>query len=117
MNILETYLNELNNIKHNRFFHISTNDLNNKILKPKIPFNTFIESGYENKTIPRISFSTSVDYCLMALGKNIKGYIFNVYEPYDYKNIKIINNDEIIKKNILLMLNILKRFGLYLIVK
>jgi hypothetical protein len=96
-NLIESYLNELNE-SSKRYYHVSTDNLNNKILYPRIPSNTYIDRGYENNTIPRISFALDIDHCLLALGKNIKGKVFNVYEPYDYNSIKVITNDELIKK-------------------
>ena len=82
-----------------KLYHISEEDLDNKLLTPRIPKNYMTKNNYENNTIPRISFSTSIDGCLMGMSQNLKDTIFNVYEPEDYNDLKIISNKDIIKNN------------------
>ncbi len=71
-------------------YHISEKNLNNEILYPRIPSNYMAKNGYEDNKIPRISFSKSIDGCLMALSANIKGKEFYIHMPID-DNIKIKN--------------------------
>ena len=76
-------------------YHISEKNLDNKILYPRIPNNYMTKNGYEDNKTPRVSFSKSIDGCLIALSANIKGKEFYIYEPID-NNVKIksiTNND------------------------
>lgn len=63
------------------FFVSSEDDLHTKEITPRIPKNYMTDNGYEDDKTPRISFSTSIDGCLMGLGKNISNQIFYVYQP------------------------------------
>lgn len=63
------------------FFVSSEDDLHTKEVTPRIPKNYMTDNGYEDDKTPRISFSTSIDGCLMGLGKNISNQIFYVYQP------------------------------------
>ena len=96
--ILETYLRELT--ESQRLFHVSTHHQIKKLI-PKIPDNFYTKNDWENKTIKRISVSTDIDHCLLALGYNVinESKIFSVYEPKDYSKIKVLSNREIIKKD------------------
>ena len=52
-----------------------------EIIHPRIPDNYMTQHGYEDNKTPRISFSTSIDGCLMGLGKNVSNQVFYVYQP------------------------------------
>ena len=61
-------------------FHISKEDLSNKILVPRIPTNSwFIDNGYEDNKTPRICVAKSMDNCLTAIGDDSKDMVLNVY--------------------------------------
>jgi len=47
-----------------RLFHISSKDLDGRVLVPKIPDNMFTKMGIENNTIPRISFAPDVKHII-----------------------------------------------------
>lgn len=84
-----------------KLFHISSNDLNNKIITPKIPDNILTKMGIENNSIPRISFAPEIKYSLLAIGYNrLKSGpdILNVYEPDNYRSLKIIDSKELDQK-------------------
>lgn len=84
-----------------RIYHISSNDLHEKILIPKIPQNILTKLGVENNTIPRISFSPSISHSLLAIGSNRIRQgpkVLNVFEPSNYSKIKTISNKELQKK-------------------
>jgi len=87
-----------------RLFHIShTSRADIKIMIPKIPENEYVRNGWEDGTIPRISFALDVDHCILALGFNtIKNNtkIYKVYEPSDYSKIKVKTNKELIRKDL-----------------
>lgn len=65
----------------NLFFISSEGDLHETEMAPRIPNNYMTENGYEDNKTPRISFSTSIDGCLMGLGKNVSNQVFYVYQP------------------------------------
>ena len=61
-------------------FHVSEENLNNKVLTPRIPTNSwFIDNGYEDNKTPRICVTKSIDNCLIAIGDDIKDMVLNVY--------------------------------------
>lgn len=60
-------------------YFISNQYLDDKTLKPRVPTNYLTENGYEDNTTKRVCLSTSVDGCLAAMSRNIKGEIFHVY--------------------------------------
>lgn len=74
----ESVVTESSNIN---LYHLSTNNLDSKILKPRIPDNFLVKNGYENSTIKRVCFATSIDKCLRAMSYNIKGIEFYVHIP------------------------------------
>lgn len=83
---------------HAALYHISLYNLDNKILEPKVPYNFFTQHNYENTNIKRISFAPTIEQCLLAIGGNLEGRIFYVHEPFEYLNLKTIDN-EVINKN------------------
>lgn len=75
-------------------YHISETDLSGKTLKPRIPSNFMTKNGYEDGKTPRVSFSKSIDGCLMGLGGNIQNKKFYVYKATGkYKTKNITNRD------------------------
>lgn len=70
-------------------YFVSKEELDQKVLVPKIPNNFLTEHGYEDNVTPRICFSDDVGNCLMALSQNLEGQTFNVYTPYDVKDYQV----------------------------
>lgn len=81
-------------IKYNgKLYFISIKDINNNVLFPKIPTNYFTKYSYEDNIHKRVCFCKTIEKCLMALSRNCKDLIFNVYGVDD------INNYQIYKPN------------------
>jgi len=101
--ILETYLLEIQSTT--KLYHLSQSDLDGKIIKPSVPSNIFTKLGLEDSKIPRISFASTISQCITAIGNNrIEGNSekkYYVFEPDDYNKIKIISNDELIRRKLI----------------
>lgn len=81
-----------------KLYHISEKDIDGNTLIPRIPSNYFTKNGFEDDTTPRVSFSTSIQGCLMGLSQNCKGKTYYVYSPetdIDSKNIYKPNIKEV----------------------
>ena len=63
-----------------KLYFISTENIKDNLLFPRIPDNFFTKNGYEDNIHKRVCFCKTVDKCLMALSKNCEGLVFNVYE-------------------------------------
>ena len=74
-------LNNINESKSDNLYFISENNMDGKILQPRIPNNYFTQNGYEENQTKRVCFSTSIDKCLMALSMNCKGKEYYVHQP------------------------------------
>ncbi len=80
-----TYINEgthKTNVFRN-IYHVSTENLDGKILHPRIPNNKLTEHDLEENKTPRVCFCKSIDKCLMALSDNLKDKEFYVHIPAD----------------------------------
>lgn len=62
-----------------KLYYISEKQLDSNIILPKIPNNYFTRNDYEDSKVKRVCFCKSIDKCLMALSKNCKDLVFNVY--------------------------------------
>lgn len=63
-------------------YHVSYQYLGKKtILYPRVPINSMTRKGFEDNHTGRVCFCPTVQKCLMALSKNIKGQTFSVYIP------------------------------------
>lgn len=101
MNYIDKYINNIifENKNNGNLFHLSESNLDGEILKPRIPDNYMTKNNFEDNETKRISFSTSIDGCLIAMGKNLKNKIFNVHIPSKPINEKyIINTKELENK-------------------
>ena len=81
-----------------RLFHISSKNLDGRVLIPSVPSNILTKLGVEDNKTPRLSFAPSVNYAILAIGYNrIKSgpKILDVFEPEDYKKLKIIKDKEL----------------------
>ena len=67
--------------KGNNLFFLSQNNMDGKILTPRIPKNYFTDNGFEDNKIKRVCFASSVDKCLMGLSMNCKDKEFYVHVP------------------------------------
>ncbi len=72
-----------------KLYFISEKQLNSNVLLPKMPNNYFTQNGYEDSKTKRVCFCKSIDKCLMALSKNCKDLVFNVYEVDDTDNYEV----------------------------
>jgi hypothetical protein len=68
-------------IKTKLLFHLSEVNVDNTILTPRIPNNWLIQNGFEDGTIPRVSFSLNINGALRALSKNLNNKILYVHTP------------------------------------
>jgi hypothetical protein len=66
-----------------KLYCISKENLDGKLLTPRVPKNYFTENGYEDATTPRVCFTPDVGKCLTALSQNCAGQTYYVYEPTD----------------------------------
>lgn len=78
-------------------YHLSLSN-KPKLMIPTIPDNYMTKHGYENNTVRRICLSTSIDGCLMAMSSNIKGKTFYIMTPENMEGLKVIRNEEIVKR-------------------
>lgn len=65
----------------NHIYHISKDNLNGKVLHPRIPHNRLTEQDLEENKTARICFCPSIDRCLMAMSDNLKDKEFYVHIP------------------------------------
>lgn len=79
---------KLTNYKGPMYF-ISTSNMDNKTLEPRVVDNYFTRNGYEDNTTKRVSFAPSVNRCLMGLSQDVSNKDFYVYEPSDRSNLDI----------------------------
>lgn len=74
-----------------KLYHLSRNPILDRILLlPRVPINNQTKYGYENNTIKRISFSTSIDGALASIGCNHENIKMYVYSPINIDKTKII---------------------------
>jgi len=101
MNLSEYIAFITEDIDNIRVFHISNNII--KILQPKIPNNFYTKMGWEDGKIKRISVAPDIDHCILSIGNNKVAEnpkIYRVYEPIDYDKIKVMTNQELIRRNL-----------------
>lgn len=71
-----------------KLYFLSEKKLDSNNILPKVPDNYFTQSGYEDNKVKRVCLCKSIDKCLMALSKNCKDLVFNVYvidDAYNYE--------------------------------
>lgn len=73
-----------------KLYHLSTTNMNNSYLTPRIPSNYFTKNGYEDSKTKRVCFSTEIDGSLMGMSRNLEGETLYVHEPVDTSKLKII---------------------------
>lgn len=79
---------KLTNYKGPMYF-ISTSNMDDKTLEPRVVDNYFTRNGYEDNTTKRVSFAPSVNQCLMGLSQDVSNKDFYVHEPSDRSNLDI----------------------------
>lgn len=73
-------------------YHISREDLNHKVLNPRIPKNRY---GCEDGKTPRVCFAITIEGCLNAINRN-SNTEFNVYIPKERSlRYKLPTKDEV----------------------
>lgn len=65
--------------KDKTLYFLSTKNMDDERLQPRIPNSALIDNGSEDSTTKRICFCPSIDKCLMALSRNIAGQEFYVH--------------------------------------
>lgn len=81
-----------------KFYHVSEQNIHNKILYPRVPDNYMTNIGAEENETPRVCFAETIDGALAALGQNIEGKKFYVYTA-DITNQRFLTNLTIVQKN------------------
>lgn len=79
-----TIINESKKMFNHKLYHLSTKNLDNTTLTPRLPDNFLTKNGYEENTTKRVCFTTSIDKSLMAMSMNLKGVELYVHEPVSY---------------------------------
>lgn len=79
---------KLTNYKGPMYF-ISTKNMDDQTLEPRVVDNFFTRNGYEDNTTKRVSFAPSVNQCLMGLSQDVSNKDFYVYEPADRSKLDI----------------------------
>lgn len=62
-----------------RLFHVSPENLDGKVLFPKVPDNFLVRCGAEDGSTPRVCLAASIGDCLKGMGKNLEGREFFVH--------------------------------------
>ena len=62
-------------------YFISDKYMDGVKLEPRVPDTELTRNGYEDNTTPRTPFCTTIEGCLAALGDNVSGKQFYVYQP------------------------------------
>lgn len=70
-------------VSNPKMYFISSSNMDNRVLKPKVPSNYFTKNGYEDNKTKRVCFAPSIDQCLMGLSQNLTGKEFYVHIPID----------------------------------
>lgn len=76
-----------------KLYFISEEFVKDNILFPRIPNNYFTKYGFEDNAHKRVCFCKTIEKCLMALSKNCKDLIFNVYEVNDITKYQVYKPD------------------------
>ena len=76
-------------INNPKLYFVSKVNMNNELLKPRIPDNYLTRNGYEDNKTSRVCFSETIEGCLSGLSQNINGWELYVHVPDgEYKVIK-----------------------------
>jgi hypothetical protein len=81
-------------------YHLSEDDLDGTVLRPRIPDNYMTQNKYEDNTTKRASFSPTIDGALIGMSDDLKGKVFYIHEPVSYEQLKLIDNATIVKKKL-----------------
>ena len=91
INIGEDDLKKIN--YNDKLYFVSEKNIKDDILLPRIPNNYFTQNGYEDNIHKRVCFCKTIEKCLMALSKNCKDLVFNVYEADDTTKYQVYKPD------------------------
>lgn len=64
-----------------RYFRLSLKNSDGEVIKPSIPNNYLTAHGYEDDSTARVCFAPTINHCLMAMSRNVKGQEFFVMIP------------------------------------
>ena len=90
--INESYVEESS---HNKVYHLSQTNLNDKTIQPTVPSNYMTKNGYEDGKTKRVCFATSIDGCLRGLSLKCEGMKLFVHVPDGNYNIYKPSNKEV----------------------
>ena len=90
--INESYVEESS---HNKVYHLSQTNLNDKTIQPTVPSNYMTKNGYEDGKTKRVCFATSIDGCLRGLSLKCEGMKLFVHIPDGNYNIYKPSNKEV----------------------
>ena len=77
--------------KIDSLYFLSEDNLDGKVLSPRIPNNFLVQNGYEDAETPRVCFAESIDGALMALSQNLEGKQLFVHQPVNPILEKVVN--------------------------
>ena len=66
-----------------KLYFLSENNMDNKVLIPRVPKNFLTINGYEDNTTPRVCFSESISGALAALSQNLNNKELYVHTTID----------------------------------
>lgn len=75
---------------YKKIYFVSKDNMDGKVLTPRVPKNFLTDNGYEDATTKRVCFSSSINGCLIALSQNLEGKEFYVHTPVDMNSLKIV---------------------------
>ena len=78
--VLESMREELSTTS-SQMYMLSNENLDGKVLKPRVPSNFLTVNGYEDNTTKRVCFSPSIDKALSALSRKLTGETLFVHVP------------------------------------
>ena len=80
-NAIESFINYCDTMSFSdkRFYFLSKENMNGRILQPRIPNNYFTKNGYEDNTTKRICFAPSINQAIMGLSMNCSGLEYYVH--------------------------------------
>ena len=87
-------IEEKTNLINKKIYFLSTINMDDELLQPRIPNNYFTKNGYEDNKTKRICFAPSIDKALMALSQKCNNMELYVHIPED------VDEKYIIKPNV-----------------
>ena len=80
MGKIESHLS-LEAMENPKLYFVSSDNMDNNTLHPRVPNNFLTKNGYEDNKTPRVCLSTSIKGCLMGLSQNLNNKEMYVHVP------------------------------------